>query len=42
MAKVRALADLVLPAHDPLTLKRWPGGIIGARETDLGAESTAN
>ncbi len=31
MAKIRALADIVLPAHDPLTLERWPGGVIGAR-----------
>jgi glyoxylase-like metal-dependent hydrolase (beta-lactamase superfamily II) len=31
MAKIRSLADIVLPAHDPLTLKRWPGGIIGGR-----------
>jgi glyoxylase-like metal-dependent hydrolase (beta-lactamase superfamily II) len=30
MSRIRALADLVLPAHDPLTLERWPGGIIGA------------
>jgi len=30
MAKVRSLADIVLPAHDPLTLERWPGGVIGA------------
>jgi glyoxylase-like metal-dependent hydrolase (beta-lactamase superfamily II) len=29
MKKIRSLADIVLPAHDPLTLKRWPGGIIG-------------
>jgi len=31
MAKIRSLADIVLPAHDPLTLKRWPGGIIGGK-----------
>ena len=31
MARIRALADIVLPAHDPLTLKRWPGGEIGHR-----------
>ena len=31
MAKIRSLADIVLPAHDPLTLERWPGGIIGGR-----------
>jgi glyoxylase-like metal-dependent hydrolase (beta-lactamase superfamily II) len=29
MARVRSLADIVLPAHDPLTLERWPGGLIG-------------
>jgi hypothetical protein len=29
MARIRALADIVVPAHDPLTLERWPGGIIG-------------
>ena len=29
MAKIRSLADIVLPAHDPLTLKRWPTGVIG-------------
>jgi len=32
MAKVRRLADIVLPAHDPLTLVRWPDGVIGGRE----------
>jgi glyoxylase-like metal-dependent hydrolase (beta-lactamase superfamily II) len=31
MDKIRSLADIVLPAHDPLTLERWPGGIIGGR-----------
>jgi glyoxylase-like metal-dependent hydrolase (beta-lactamase superfamily II) len=31
MKKIRAMADIVLPAHDPLTLERWPGGIIGGR-----------
>ena len=31
MARIRSLADIVLPAHDPLTLQRWPNGIIGAR-----------
>ncbi len=31
MAKIRSLADIVLPAHDPLTLQRWPNGIIGAK-----------
>ena len=30
MARIRSLADIVLPAHDPLTLERWPGGLIGA------------
>jgi glyoxylase-like metal-dependent hydrolase (beta-lactamase superfamily II) len=30
MARIRSLADIVLPAHDPLTLERWPGGIIAA------------
>jgi glyoxylase-like metal-dependent hydrolase (beta-lactamase superfamily II) len=34
MAKVRSLADIVLPAHDPLTLERWPGGVIGAATGD--------
>ncbi len=29
LAKIRSLADIVLPAHDPLTLQRWPGGVIG-------------
>ena len=29
MAKIRSMTDIVLPAHDPLTLERWPGGIIG-------------
>lgn len=29
MARIRSLADIVLPAHDPLTLQRWPNGIIG-------------
>ncbi len=31
MDKIRSLADIVLPGHDPLTLERWPGGIIGGR-----------
>lgn len=30
LAQIRALADLVVPAHDPLTLERWPEGLIGA------------
>jgi len=29
MTRIRSLADIVLPAHDPLTLERWPGGVIG-------------
>lgn len=29
ITKIRSLADIVLPAHDPLTLQRWPGGVIG-------------
>jgi len=29
MAHIRTLADIILPAHDPLTLERWPDGIIG-------------
>lgn len=33
MARIRSLADIVLPAHDPLTLERWPGGIIGTCTT---------
>ena len=31
MATIRSLADIVVPAHDPLTLDRWPAGIIGGR-----------
>lgn len=31
MAKIRAQADIVLPAHDPLTLLRWPEGVIGGK-----------
>jgi len=31
MTWIRALADIVLPAHDPLTMQRWPEGIIGTR-----------
>ena len=31
MDKGRSLADIILPAHDPLTLERWPGGIIGGK-----------
>ena len=33
MEKIRSLADIVLPAHDPLTLERWPGGVVGGRQT---------
>lgn len=33
MEQIRSLADIVLPAHDPLTLERWPDGIIGACPT---------
>jgi glyoxylase-like metal-dependent hydrolase (beta-lactamase superfamily II) len=29
MARIRSLADIVLPAHDPLALERWPNGVIG-------------
>ncbi len=32
MSKIRRLADIVLPAHDPETLERWPGGVIGGVE----------
>lgn len=31
MAKIRSLADIVLPGHDPLTLERWSGGVIGGK-----------
>jgi glyoxylase-like metal-dependent hydrolase (beta-lactamase superfamily II) len=31
LARIRALADIILPAHDPLTLERWPDGIIGGK-----------
>ena len=31
MGRIRSLADIILPAHDPLTLQRWPNGVIGAR-----------
>jgi glyoxylase-like metal-dependent hydrolase (beta-lactamase superfamily II) len=41
MTKIRALADLVLPAHDPLTLERWPGGIIGLSEAPPAASPSA-
>jgi N-acyl homoserine lactone hydrolase len=34
MAKVRSLADIVVPGHDPLTLTRWPNGLIGAKPSD--------
>ncbi|HOW69720.1 MAG TPA: N-acyl homoserine lactonase family protein [Phycisphaerae bacterium] len=29
MRRIRSLADIVLPAHDPETLVRWPDGVIG-------------
>lgn len=29
--RIRAMADIILPAHDPLTLERWPGGLIGGK-----------
>jgi len=32
LAKIRSLADIILPAHDPLTLERWPAGVIGRSE----------
>jgi glyoxylase-like metal-dependent hydrolase (beta-lactamase superfamily II) len=31
MARIRSMADIVLPAHDPRTLTRWPDGIIGGK-----------
>ena len=31
MAQIRSLADIVVPGHDPLTLARWPAGLIDAR-----------
>ena len=34
MAKIRSEGDIILPAHDPLTLERWPGGIIGGIPDD--------
>jgi len=34
MTKIRSLADIILPAHDPLTVERWPGGIIGGIPDD--------
>jgi glyoxylase-like metal-dependent hydrolase (beta-lactamase superfamily II) len=34
MARVRSKGDIILPAHDPLTLERWPGGIIGSIPED--------
>jgi glyoxylase-like metal-dependent hydrolase (beta-lactamase superfamily II) len=30
MTTLRALADIILPSHDPETLRRWPDGIIAA------------
>jgi len=32
MRKIRSQADIVLPAHDPLTLERWPEGVVGGRQ----------
>jgi glyoxylase-like metal-dependent hydrolase (beta-lactamase superfamily II) len=29
LAKIRSLADIVLPGHDPETLQRWPKALIG-------------
>jgi glyoxylase-like metal-dependent hydrolase (beta-lactamase superfamily II) len=29
LMKIRSLADIIVPAHDPLTLERWGQGIIG-------------
>lgn len=34
MAKIRSLADIILPAHDPLTLERWPGVVVGGKPDD--------
>ncbi len=34
MAKIRSLADIVVPGHDPLTLARWPAGLIGGEPRD--------
>jgi len=31
LARIRQAADIILPAHDPLVLERWPGGVIGRR-----------
>ncbi|MGQ9590230.1 MAG: N-acyl homoserine lactonase family protein [Planctomycetota bacterium] len=31
MAKIRSFADVVLPAHDPEVLERWPSGVVGGR-----------
>jgi N-acyl homoserine lactone hydrolase len=39
MARIRSLADIILPAHDPLTLVRWPGGVIGGKPADYMATS---
>ncbi|MGQ9650651.1 MAG: N-acyl homoserine lactonase family protein [Phycisphaerae bacterium] len=41
MAKIRTLADIVLPAHDPLTLVRWPGGVIGAKPGSVATRQAA-
>ncbi len=29
LEKIRTQGDVVVPAHDPLVLERWPGGVIG-------------
>jgi glyoxylase-like metal-dependent hydrolase (beta-lactamase superfamily II) len=34
MARIRSLADIVLPGHDPLTMTRWPNGLIGGKPSD--------
>ncbi len=31
LARIRSLADIIVPAHDPLTLDRWTDGVIGGR-----------
>lgn len=27
--KIRQMGDIIIPAHDPAVLERWPGGVIG-------------
>jgi glyoxylase-like metal-dependent hydrolase (beta-lactamase superfamily II) len=34
LAEIRSLADIIVPGHDPLTLDRWPTGVIGAKPGD--------